>query len=264
MKKIITLMMCLVSLAVGATEWTKGEIRRVDAENKKVTIKHEEIKSLDMAPMSMVFNVETTEVLKGVNPGDQVEFVAEQKGTKLFAKQFRKVQQEAQLNLIKDEVMNTVRLVNQQRRLISFGLALLPTLSFAVTEKPVITMWRGPKCGCCKDWAAYLEKNGFNVKAIDIGNTEMRQKLGMPVQFGSCHTAQINGYVIEGHVPAREIKRLLAEKPKVLGLAVPAMPLGSPGMDGPEYKGKKDPYDVLLIGLNGELSVYQSYRQIDI
>ena len=88
----------------------------------------------------------------------------------------------------------------------------------------------------------------------------MRQKLGMPVQFGSCHTAQINGYVIEGHVPAREIKRLLAEKPKVLGLAVPAMPLGSPGMDGPEYKGKKDPYDVLVISLNGAPSVYQAYR----
>jgi hypothetical protein len=82
----------------------------------------------------------------------------------------------------------------------------------------------------------------------------------MPVQFGSCHTAQINGYVIEGHVPAREIKRLLAEKPKVLGLAVPAMPLGSPGMDGPEYKGKKDPYDVLVISLNGASSVYQAYR----
>ena len=88
----------------------------------------------------------------------------------------------------------------------------------------------------------------------------MRQKLGMPVQFGSCHTAQINGYVIEGHVPAREIKRLLAEKPKVLGVAVPAMPLGSPGMDSPEYRGKKDPYDVLLIGLNGESSIYRAYR----
>lgn len=85
-------MMCLVSFAVGATEWTKGEIRRIDAENKKVTIKHEEIKNLDMAPMSMVFNVETVEVLQGINSGDQVEFVAEQKGTKLFAKQFRKVQ----------------------------------------------------------------------------------------------------------------------------------------------------------------------------
>ena len=79
-------------------------------------------------------------------------------------------------------------------------------------------------------------------------------------QFGSCHTALIGGYAIEGHVPAKEIKRLLAEKPKAIGLAVPAMPIGSPGMDGPEYKGRKDPYDVLLIGLNGKSSVYQSYR----
>lgn len=164
------------------------------------------------------------------------------------------------MNLIKDEIIKITGSVNQQRRFISLGLVLLPTLSFAVTEKPVITMWRGPKCGCCKDWAAYIEKNGFNVKAFDEGNTEMRQKLGMPVQFGSCHTALINGYVIEGHVPAREIKRLLAEKPKVLGLAVPAMPLGSPGMDGPEYKDKKDPYDVLVISLNGGSSVYQAYR----
>jgi hypothetical protein len=164
------------------------------------------------------------------------------------------------LNLIKDEIIKITGSVNQQRRFISLGLVLLPTLSFAVAEKPVITMWRGPKCGCCKDWAAYIEKNGFNVKAFDEGNTEMRQKLGMPVQFGSCHTALINGYVIEGHVPAREIKRLLVEKPKVLGLAVPAMPLGSPGMDGPEYKDKKDPYDVLVISLNGGSSVYQAYR----
>lgn len=150
--------------------------------------------------------------------------------------------------------------ISIQRRLLILGMALSPITGYGATEKLQITMWRGPKCGCCKDWAAYLEKNGFVVKAIESGNTEMRQKLGMPVQFGSCHTAQINGYVIEGHVPAREIKRLLAEKPKMLGLAVPAMPLGSPGMDGPEYKGKKDPYDVLAIGLNGASSVYQAYR----
>ncbi len=92
MKKIITLMMCLASFAVGAAEWTKGEIRRVDIENKKVTIKHEEIKSLDMAPMSMVFNVDTPDILKGINTGDQVEFIAEQRGTKLFAKQIKKIQ----------------------------------------------------------------------------------------------------------------------------------------------------------------------------
>ena len=162
-------------------------------------------------------------------------------------------------------LIRTLKVKNRQsisipRRLLLRGLALLPVAGYASSEKLQITMWRGPKCGCCKDWAAYLEKNGFVVKVVESGNTEMRQKLGMPVQFGSCHTAQINGYVIEGHVPAREIKRLLAEKPKVLGLTVPAMPLGSPGMDGPEYKGKKDPYDVLVISLNGASSVYQAYR----
>ena len=162
-------------------------------------------------------------------------------------------------------LIRTLKVKNRQsisipRRLLLRGLALLPVAGYASSEKLQITMWRGPKCGCCKDWAAYFEKNGFVVKVVESGNTEMRQKLGMPVQFGSCHTAQINGYVIEGHVPAREIKRLLAEKPKVLGLTVPAMPLGSPGMDGPEYKGKKDPYDVLVFSLNGASSVYQAYR----
>jgi hypothetical protein len=150
--------------------------------------------------------------------------------------------------------------INQQRRLISLGLVLLPTLSFAATEKPVITMWKSPTCGCCKDWADHVENNGFFVKTYTDGNDEIRKKLGMPIQFGSCHTALIGGYAIEGHVPAKEIKRLLAEKPKAIGLAVPAMPVGSPGMDGPEYKERKDPYHVLLIGFNGKSTIYQSYR----
>ena len=92
MKKILLLMMFWASFAVGATEWTKGEIRRVDIENKKVTIKHEEIKSLDMTPMSMVFNVDAPAMLRDIATGDQVEFVAEQRGTKLFAKQLKKIQ----------------------------------------------------------------------------------------------------------------------------------------------------------------------------
>lgn len=141
-----------------------------------------------------------------------------------------------------------------------FGAMLLPALSFSSPLKPQITMWKSPSCGCCKDWEIYLQKNGFNVKAIPEGNDQIRKKLGMPIQYGSCHTALINGYVIEGHVPSREIKRLLIEKPIALGLAVPAMPIGSPGMDGPEFGGKKDPYDVLLIGMNGQPSVYQSYK----
>jgi Cu(I)/Ag(I) efflux system protein CusF len=91
MKKILFLMMFWVSFAVGAAEWTKGEIRRVDIDNKKVTIKHEEIKNLDMPPMSMVFNVDTPDMLKAINSGDQVEFVAEERGTKLFVKQLKKI-----------------------------------------------------------------------------------------------------------------------------------------------------------------------------
>ncbi|MEY4059224.1 MAG: hypothetical protein RL551_463 [Pseudomonadota bacterium] len=153
-----------------------------------------------------------------------------------------------------------MKLISQQRRYICLGLLLLPTWSFAATEKPVITMWKSPTCGCCKDWASYIEKNGFTVKARNDGNDEIRKSLGIPIQFGSCHTALIGGYAIEGHVPAKEIKRLLAERPKAIGLAVPAMPIGSPGMDGAEYKGRKDAYDVLLIGLNGMPSVYQAYR----
>ncbi|MDP3287999.1 MAG: DUF411 domain-containing protein, partial [Methyloversatilis sp.] len=81
-----------------------------------------------------------------------------------------------------------------------------------------------------------------------------------PVEFGSCHTARVGEYVLEGHVPASDVRRLLMEKPKALGLAVPAMPIGSPGMDGPEYKGRKDPYDVLLVQRDGAASVYRSYR----
>lgn len=82
----------------------------------------------------------------------------------------------------------------------------------------------------------------------------------MPVRFGSCHTGEVEGYAIEGHVPAREIHRLLDEKPQAIGLSVPAMPRGSPGMDGPAYGGVRDPYDVLLIDEKGEARVFQSYR----
>jgi hypothetical protein len=86
-----------------------------------------------------------------------------------------------------------------------------------------------------------------------------RRRLGMPDALGSCHTGLVNGYVLEGHVPARELKRLLAEKPKALGLAVPDMPRGSPGMETP--RNEKDPYDVLLVQRGGRHSVYASYRK---
>ena len=100
----------------------------------------------------------------------------------------------------------------------------------------------------------------LTVTAYDTGNTDVRAQLGMPQQYGSCHTGRVGGYALEGHVPAREIRRLLSERPKAVGLAVPAMPVGSPGMDGPAYGGQRDPYDVLLVARDGSASVYQSYR----
>jgi len=130
----------------------------------------------------------------------------------------------------------------------------------SAAEDLPIEVWKSPTCGCCNDWITHLEANGFSVTSYDEGSTEAMIRLGMPFKYGSCHTASIEGYAIEGHVPAREIHRLLEERPEAIGLSVPAMPRGSPGMDGPMYGGVKDPYDVLLITLDGEATVFQSYR----
>lgn len=121
-----------------------------------------------------------------------------------------------------------------------------------------VEVWKSPSCGCCKAWVKHLQANGFEVLAHDVdGPADVRARLGMPDAYGSCHTARVGGYLLEGHVPAREVKRLLAERPRAIGLAVPAMPVGSPGMEvGP----RKDPYDVLLVTADGRASVYQSYR----
>ena len=125
---------------------------------------------------------------------------------------------------------------------------------------PDVEVWKSPLCGCCKDWIKHLQDAGFRVKSVDVPDSRhVRAKFGMPARLGSCHTALVGGYVIEGHVPAREIKRLLAEKPSALGLTVPGMPIGSPGMDGPAYKGMQDPYDVLLVQADGSARAFASY-----
>jgi len=134
------------------------------------------------------------------------------------------------------------------------------TLPFAASatqlQTNLVEVWKDPNCGCCKDWVTILEKSGFSVRVFESGNEAMRAKLGMPAKLGSCHTARVGGYVIEGHVPVREIRRLLHEQPKAIGLTVPGMVVGSPGMDGPSYKGRKEPYSVLLVNLNGESHRY--------
>jgi hypothetical protein len=114
-------------------------------------------------------------------------------------------------------------------------MVLVPSTMLAYAAPATMQVWKDPNCGCCKDWIAHLEKNGFSTTVIEQGNSAARAHLGMPQKFGSCHTALIQGYVIEGHVPAADIQRLLKEKPKALGLSVPGMPIGSPGMDGLKF-----------------------------
>lgn len=127
----------------------------------------------------------------------------------------------------------------------------------ASAAAPVIEVYKSEYCGCCHEWVKHLEANGFKVNAHNVANpTDYREKFGIPNELGSCHTGFVNGYALEGHVPAAEIKRMLAEKPKAKGLTVPAMPLGSPGMEGP----RKDPYDVLLVQPNGAYTVYKHYN----
>ena len=145
------------------------------------------------------------------------------------------------------------------------GMAALPALANKATAKTAMEVWKDPNCGCCKDWIVLMEKAGFEVKVHDVGNSAVRAKLGLPQRLGSCHTALVGGYLIEGHVPAADVHKLLKEKPKALGITVPGMPIGSPGMDGPEYNGRKDPYDVLLVTknlMNSDVStrVFTSYR----
>ena len=107
----------------------------------------------------------------------------------------------------------------------------------------------------------HLRTNGFRVKPVAVEDTaDERKRRGIPANLGGCHPGVVEGYAIECHVPAREIKRLLAERPAAAGLAVPGMPLGSPGMDLPSYGGRKMPYDVVLVKRDGTSQVYQSYR----
>lgn len=149
----------------------------------------------------------------------------------------------------------------RRRFLLAAGaLTLLPWTRAQAGAPTPIRVWKGPACGCCKDWIAHLEASGFKASVDDSGNAQVRSRVGIGQQYASCHTALVEGYAIEGHVPAREIRRLLREKPDALGLAVPGMPIGSPGMDGEAYAGRRDPYDVLLMRKDGSSAVYSSYR----
>lgn len=118
----------------------------------------------------------------------------------------------------------------------------------------VVTVYKEPTCGCCGQWIEHMKAAGFEVRAVDMDDvTEVKQASGVPMKLRTCHTAIVDGYVVEGHVPADLVKKMLAEKPKMAGIAVPGMPVGSPGM---EQGSMKEPYDVLLFDKSGKTSVY--------
>jgi len=156
----------------------------------------------------------------------------------------------------------------QRRTLIRSAIALLSISAVhnsalgQNTGKPQVEVWKTATCGCCKDWVKHLQDQGFQVKTHEVteaARAARRAELGLADKFGSCHTAMVGGYVVEGHVPAQDIRRLLKERPLALGLSVPGMPIGSPGMDGPEYRGRKDAYAVLLVQRDGRSTVFQQY-----
>lgn len=144
---------------------------------------------------------------------------------------------------------------------LSHGLAPLARAAAPAAKgtpvKTPIEVYKSPLCGCCDGWVAHLREHGFDVKVHDVEDTAVhRARLGMPERFGSCHTGVVAGYAIEGHVPAAQIRKLLAGKPKAVGLAVPGMPIGSPGM---EQGSRVDPYSVLLVRADGGASVFARY-----
>jgi hypothetical protein len=137
-----------------------------------------------------------------------------------------------------------------------FVLGLLFSgLTFAQTA-PVVEVYKSASCGCCSAWITHMRQNGFTVVSHDVDDVPAkRQQLGMPEKFGSCHSAKIGPYVIEGHVPAADIRRLLKQKPQAIGLAVPGMVPGSPGMEGAQ----SIPYNTLLVKSADSYSVFASH-----
>lgn len=146
----------------------------------------------------------------------------------------------------------------------ALGFALTAALGFstpllAAGAAQNIHVYKSPTCGCCTDWVKHLEANGFEVDVTETQNLNpIKRDAGLTPALASCHTAFVGDYVIEGHVPASDIQRLIADAPKARGLSVPGMPVGSPGM---EMGDRKDPYQVLLFNDQGQTRVFSEHNQ---
>ena len=148
--------------------------------------------------------------------------------------------------------------------LISLLTISLLVFNASINAKPIaagkpidIVVYRSPTCGCCGKWLEHLKQNNFNVKDIVTDDVQaIKQKYGVSEAMASCHTAIVDGYVIEGHVPANDVMTLLKNKPKIVGIAVPGMPSGTPGM---EMGGKRDAYNVMSFDKENHSAIYHSY-----
>ena len=148
-------------------------------------------------------------------------------------------------------------------RIKAFTLGLLLGTAFLSTgalaeDDPKIMVYKSPTCGCCSKWVTHLKENGFDVETTDLNDLRMIKSMsGIKPEQASCHTAKVGGYVIEGHVPADDIKRLLAESPEARGLILPGMPKGSPGMEVAGFD--SEPFDVVTFDKSGNTEVFASY-----
>lgn len=140
--------------------------------------------------------------------------------------------------------------------ILALGLGATPEPAVAA-DPPVIEVWKTPTCGCCKVWVRHVEEAGYRVRVNELPDvTPVKQRLAVPPELSSCHTAVVDGYIVEGHVPADDIARLLEQRPKVQGIYVPGMPIGSPGMEGPGAQ----KYDVLAVDDAGKVSIFATHQ----
>ena len=135
-----------------------------------------------------------------------------------------------------------------------FAITVALMLAGTAANAASMTVMKSPSCGCCSKWVEHVRAHGFEVKVVNVDDImAVKAKAGIPQKMASCHTTMVGGYVIEGHVPASDIKKLLAQKPKAKGIAVPGMPIGSPGM---EHGDHRQPYQTLLIKADGSTSIF--------
>lgn len=150
-----------------------------------------------------------------------------------------------------------LRFMSVSQGLLAALVLFSATHVMAAEELPAVEVYKTPSCGCCGSWVEHMQKSGFKVNVHNVRDvTPMRQSFGVPDAMASCHTAVVGGYAIEGHVPAADVKRLLRERPKAAGIAVPGMVQGSPGM---EQGQGKDPYSVVLFSKGGKTSVFAQH-----